>query len=71
MDMNKFVTSVGVRYDVNASIKLTGSFTNVFYLSRTTEPRAADPMNPSRSPDNAGEYSQLINLLTLGGQYSF
>ena len=71
-DMNKIVTTVGVRYDMMGSkLKLTGSFTNVFYFDREIGPRTMDPALPSRNPDGAGSYEQLINFFTLGAQFSF
>lgn len=74
MDMNKLVSSAGVGMDMlDGALRLTGSFTNVFYMSREVAPR--DPAEVldqlSRSPDNAGKYTQGVNLVTVGAQYAF
>jgi long-chain fatty acid transport protein len=74
MDMNKIVSSAGVGMNLlDGALRLTGSFTNVFYFSRDVAPRdpADIPEQPSRSPDNAGKYAQSVNLFTLGAQYAF
>ncbi len=71
-DMNKIITTLGVRYDMmGGKVKLNGSFTNVFYFDREIGPRTMDPALPSRNPDGAGSYEQLINFLTVGAQVSF
>ncbi len=77
MDMNKVVSSAGIRYGMlDGAMLLTCGLTNVFYFSRTVEPRTGgDPLieqvQQARSPDGAGEYKQSINLLTVGVQYGF
>lgn len=74
MDMNKIVSSAGVRYALmDKTLTLTSAFTNVFYMSRDIDVRGPmdAPVSPSASPDGAGKYSQSINLLTLGAEYAF
>ena len=73
MDMDKVVSTLGVRYSLMDSLLLTGSLTNVFYFSRDVAPRTPEntPVQPSLSPDGAGTYTQSINLLTVGALYAF
>ena len=71
-DMGKVITTVGARYDMmGGKLKLTGAFTNVLYFKRETQPRNTDPERPSRNPDGAGVYEQLINFLSFGAQFAF
>jgi long-chain fatty acid transport protein len=74
MDMNKIVTSAGLGMNMlGGALRLTGSITNVLYFSRDVAVRdpADIPELPSRSPDNAGTYTQSVNLFTMGAQYAF
>ena len=72
IDMNKIISSVGVRYELlDGTMRVTGAFTNVSYIERETQPRRDDLESPSRNPDGAGKYDQMINFVTLGAEYAF
>lgn len=64
-DMNKIIGQAGVAF---ATGKLDLSFTlgYVLYMERTVEPRAADPITPSRNPDMAGTYKSAVMYGILG-----
>lgn len=77
MDMNKIISTVGVRYLVG-QVLINASYSNVFYFDRTVDPRPRDdmgdaigPPTPSAVPDGAGTYSQSINLFNVGAEIFF
>lgn len=65
-DMNKVILQLGANADLGETFRLTATLGQVIYLSRTTEPRAVDPMPPSLNPDMAGEYKSSVTYLLLG-----
>ncbi|KAB2910087.1 MAG: hypothetical protein F9K40_03485 [Kofleriaceae bacterium] len=64
-DMNKIIAQAGVAYRTG-KLDLTFTAGHVLYLERTVEPRAADPLAPSRNPDMAGTYKSAVTYGILG-----
>jgi long-chain fatty acid transport protein len=65
-DMNKVIAQAGGQVLVTDQVFVSATLGYVFYVSRTTEPRAVDPMAPSRNPDMAGSYSSGVALAMVG-----
>lgn len=66
-DMNKVIGQAGVAW-THASVNLSLSLAHVYYIERTTAPRAGgvDPAPPSRNPDMAGTYASQVTFAILG-----
>jgi long-chain fatty acid transport protein len=64
-DMNKIIAQAGVAF-ATGKVDLTFTAGHVLYLERTVEPRAADPLAPSRNPDMAGTYKSAVTYGILG-----
>ncbi|MBK9036724.1 MAG: outer membrane protein transport protein [Myxococcales bacterium] len=65
MDMAKVIPQLGVRY-MTGKVTATATLGHVFYMDRTTAPRAVDPTGKNRNPDMAGDYSQAVTYVLLG-----
>lgn len=65
IDMDKVIPQLGVRYTAG-NLLVSATLGHVFYMSRTTAPRTADPAGKDRSPDMAGDYQQAVSYLLLG-----
>jgi long-chain fatty acid transport protein len=65
-DMNKIILQLGGDLALSQTLYLSATLGQVVYFSRTTEPRAEDPVAPSRNPDMAGKYSQSVTYLLVG-----
>jgi long-subunit fatty acid transport protein len=64
-DMNKIIAQAGVAW-TTGKLDLTFTAGHVLYLERTVEPRAVDPLAPSRNPDMAGTYKSAVTYGILG-----
>ncbi len=65
-DMNKVIIQLGGRYLMSDKLFLNATLGHVLYMSRTTEPRAVDPTEPSRNPDMAGTYKSAVTFGMIG-----
>jgi len=66
IDTDKIIPQLGIRYQVG-KVDVHATAGNVFYLSRTTAPRAVDPPGAkNRNPDMAGDYATSVTYLLLG-----
>jgi long-chain fatty acid transport protein len=67
IDAHKVISTVGLVYDVGP-VSIEGTIGNVYYFKRETDirPEAEDPLPPSRNPDMAGTYEQLVTYVGLG-----
>jgi long-subunit fatty acid transport protein len=68
-DMNKVIAQAGLDYTMG-KISITVALGEVYYMKRTTEPRAEDPRAPSRNPDMAGAYSSNVLYALVGLGYA-
>jgi len=64
-DMNKLIGQAAVAWK-NDRVGVSLSLAHVYYMTRTTAPRAADPLAPSRNPDMAGTYKSGVTFAILG-----
>jgi long-chain fatty acid transport protein len=64
-DMKKIIPQVGVAY-LAGKVEVTFTAGHVLYFDRTVEPRAGDPLAPSRNPDMAGTYKSQVTYGLLG-----
>jgi len=65
-DMNKVIAQGGIDFEIGPKLALQATLGYVYYQSRTTEPRMEDPTPPSRNPDMAGTYEQMVVYGLLG-----
>lgn len=86
-DFEKFTAAVGARFmlmedeEGRPGMIVSGTYTQVFYMSRDTSARASSanresdttgtPFATARNPDSAGEYKQAIGVLNLNLEYIF
>jgi long-chain fatty acid transport protein len=79
-DFNNVSVAAGAVFGLmNNKLHLTAGYFAVIALAKTIDPRArttggdtASPYEPpSRFPDNAGKYSELIGVLQVGVDYKF
>lgn len=66
IDTNKIVAQLGARYGLSSKLTLNGTLGYVAYFSRTTAPRAVDPVTPNANPDMAGEFKAMVAYLLVG-----
>jgi long-chain fatty acid transport protein len=65
IDQDKIITQLGARWQSGRWLA-SSTLGLATYLERTTAPRTADPMTPSRNPDMAGTYQQRTMYFMLG-----
>jgi long-chain fatty acid transport protein len=64
-DMNKVISQAELDYAMK-QVSLRVTLGDVYYMRRTTAPRATDPEAPSRNPDMAGTYRQSVGYVIVG-----
>lgn len=69
IDMDKVVPQLGMRL-TTGKVDLHATLGHVFYMSRTTAPRATDPGGKNRNPDMAGDYATAVTYVLLGAGVS-
>jgi hypothetical protein len=65
MDANKVIGMLAARY-TRGKVTVDLTVAEVGYAKRTTDPRAVDPMSPSRNPDMAGIFEQNVVFALIG-----
>jgi long-chain fatty acid transport protein len=65
MDMDKVIPQLGVRYTAG-KLLFSATLGHVFYFSRETAARTADPDPKNRNPDMSGKFEQSISYLLFG-----
>jgi long-chain fatty acid transport protein len=65
MDANKLISMLAAKY-TRGKISVELTIADVAYAKRTTDPRAVDPVAPSRNPDMAGIFEQNVWFALVG-----
>ncbi len=66
IDTNKIVAQLGGRFGLGSKVELNTTLGYVAYFSRTTTPRAVDPVAPNRNPDMAGTFKSMVAYVLVG-----
>jgi len=74
-DLPKVTASLGARYMIKGRIRLTGTFTQVFYPVGATTGTPSQPSlytsEDSKGPDSSGKYNQSISVFNLSVEAFF
>jgi len=73
LDFDAITASAGVGFQALANLRLSTTYTQVFYLSRDTTGQSIQPAlePPSRSPDSGGKYALALGLLNVNAAFAF